>query len=161
MTHLIRSIGLPAVVSATAAHSAQAQDNVLELVVVNGPHAGTYRPPVSDCVHYKAQKIYAATWGNLADAASTLAGKATDTKGKANEINEGGINISNPDDPGAKLGELVIAFGSRGEQTKYTASRTPLTLTVKGKGAEITSQGKTKDGIELKVSAQCSVVEQF
>jgi len=34
-------------------------------------------------------------------------------------------------------------------------------MTMKGKSAEITFQGKTKDGIELRVTAKCSDVEEL
>ena len=37
----------------------------------------------------------------------------------------------------------------------------PLTLSMKGKGAEITFEGKTKDGIQLRVTAKCLDVEKM
>ena len=161
MRYLISTVLTIVGASALPASRAQAQSNVLEVVVVNGPHAGTYKPPASEvmCVHYKKQQIYAATWRNLDEA---LSGTATPGKNPANEVTAAAIKVSNPDAPGAKFGELRIAFGHRdGKQAQYTVDETPLTLTIKGKGAEITSQGKTKDGIQIRVTAKCSEVETF
>ncbi len=159
MSHLARVILCIAGAGALAAARVQAQSNILEVVVANGPHAGTYKPPAADviCIHYQAQQIYAATWRDLDEA---LSGEAAAAKNPTNEATEAAINISNPDAPGAKFGELLIAFGHRGtKQDRYTVDRTPLTLTIKGKGAEITSQGKTKDGIQIRITAKCAEVE--
>lgn len=163
MSHLIRALLVIAGASALVAPRAQTQSNILEIVVVNGPHAGTYKPPASDvmCVHYKQQRVYAATWANIENEAKAVSGSPTQTKNNANEISEGAVNISNPDAPGAKYGELLIAFGMGKKRIRYTVDRAPLKLTIKGRGAEIASQGKTKDGIELRVTARCSKVEQF
>lgn len=131
---------------------AAAQDeNTLEIVVGNGPHAGTYKPPAENiiCLHYKKEKRYTAAWKDF---------DAHDAK----TIAEAGINVSNPDDAGAKHGEVRIAFGDPNKKpTVYSAERAPLTMTMKGRGAEIMFQGKTKDGTELRVTAKCSDVEQF
>lgn len=161
MSHLVRSMLVIAGASALGASRLQAQSNILELVVVNGPHAGTYKPPAEDvsCIHYKAQQIYAATWIYLDDQVKNLAGKAPGAKPGANVVTEASISISNPDDKGAKFGALVLQLGWGKTLVRYTVDHTPLTLTVKGKGAEIVSQGKTKDGIQLRVTAKCSEVE--
>ena len=92
-----------------------------------------------------AKKRYFATWKDF---------DARDAKA----IAEAGINVLNPDDPGAMHGEVRIAFGDPDKKpTLYNVAQAPLTM--KGKGAEITFQGKTKDGIQLRVTAKCSDVE--
>ena len=104
MPHLVRLILTLILVitgaSALAAACIQAPPNVLEVVVVNGPLAGTYKPPTSEiiCLHAKKEKRYMAAWKDF---------NAHDAK----VIAEAGINVSNPEDAGAKHGEVRIAFG--------------------------------------------------
>ena len=162
MSYLFRSILMIAGVSVLGAPRIQAQSDVIEVVVMNGPHVGKFRQ-ASDvsCVHYKKQKIYAATWTNLDDQVNAQFGKATQVRNNANEMTTAAVNILNPDDPGAKYGELRIAFGRGKQELKYTVNRAPLKLTIKGKGAEIVSQGKTKDGVQIRVTGRCSEVETF
>ena len=126
-------------------------ENTLEIVVGNGPHAGTYKPPAASviCLHAKKQKRYTAAWKDF---------DAHDEKG----IAEAGINVSNPFDAGTKHGEVRIAFGDPDKQlTVYGIARASLTWIKKGKGAEITLEGKTKEGILLRVVAKCSDVEEM
>ncbi len=125
--------------------------NMLEIVVGNGPHPGTYNPPGESiiCLHAKQQKRYSAAWKDF---------DAHDAKA----IAEAGINVSNPDEAGAKQGEVRIAFGDPDKKpTVYSVNQAPLTLTKTGKGAEITFKGKTKDGIQLRVTAKCVDVEEM
>jgi hypothetical protein len=129
----------------------QASPNVLEVVVGNGPLAGSYKPPVAEviCLHAKKQKVYSAAWKGF---------NAHDAK----SIAEAGISVSNPDDAGAKYGDVRIAFGDQDKKpTVYSVNQAPLMLTIKGKGAEVAFQGKTKDGIQLRVTAQCLDVEEM
>ena len=164
MSYLFRSILVIAAASALAAPRVQAQSDVLEFVVANGPRAGTYRIKSEvSCVHYKKQQIYAATWVDLDDQVNGLFGKATQAKKNANRITAASVNIWNPDAPGAKSGQIRITFGGGGGKKgiQYSVDRAPLTLTIKGKGAQIVSQGKTKDGVQLRVTAKCSEVETF
>ena len=125
--------------------------NTLEIVIGNGPHAGTYKPPADAviCLHAKKQQRYSAAWKDF---------DAHDAKA----IAEAGINLSNPDEAGAKHGEVRIAFGDPDKKpTVYSVDQAPLTLAKAGKGAEITFQGKTKEGIQLRVTAKCSDVEEM
>lgn len=125
--------------------------NMLEIVVDNGPHAGTYKPPAEAiiCLHAKPQKRYSAAWKDF---------DAHDAKA----IAEAGINVSSPDEAGAKQGEVRIAFGDPDNKpTVYSVDQAPLTLTKTGKAAEITFQGKTKNGIQLRVTAKCVDVEEM
>ncbi len=125
--------------------------NTLEIVIGNGPHAGTYKPPTDAviCLHAKRQQRYSAAWKDF---------DAHDAKA----IAEAGINVSNPDEAGAKHGEVRIAFGDPDKKlTVYSVDQAPLTLAKAGKGAEITFQGKTKEGIQLRVTAKCSDVEEM
>ena len=151
MSSLVRAMLMIAAASAFSSTHAQALPNSLEVIVVNGPLAGSYKPPVSEviCLHAKKQKRYSAAWKDF---------DAHDAKAMA----EVGINVSNPDDAGAKYGEVRVAFGNPAKKpTVYSVEQAPLALTIKGKGADITFQGKTKDGVQLRVTAQCAEVEEL
>jgi hypothetical protein len=57
---------------------------------------------------------------------------------------------------------MPIAFGDPNKKpTVYSVDQAPLTLSLKGTGAEITFEGKTKGGIQLRVTATCSSVEKM
>lgn len=131
--------------------AAQAPLNGLEIVVANGPLAGTYTPPATEviCLHAKKQHRYSAAWKDFSP------------KG-AKAIAEVGINVSNPDDTGAKQGEVRVAFGDgAGKPVVYSADAVPLTMTARGKGVDITFDGKTRDGVALRIKASCQDVEQL
>jgi hypothetical protein len=151
MLHLVRSFLVIASATAFAVGPIQAPVNVLEVVVVNGPFAGSYKPPTSEviCYHNKKQKIYTATWKDFNTHAP-------------NTIDSAGINVSNPDDAGEKRGDVQITFGNPDKKsTVYSVLQEPLTLTIKGKGSEIAFQGQTRDGIQLRVNAKCLDVDEF
>ena len=151
MSHLIHVILLVVSTSALVEARDEAPPNVLEIVIGNGPHAGAYKPPASEviCMHVKKEKRYTAAWKDF---------NAHDAKA----IAEAGINVSNPDDSGAKRGEVRIAFGDPDKKpTVYSVDQAPLTLTINAKGAEIVFQGKTKDGVQIQVMAKCSDVDEL
>lgn len=150
MSHLVRFILVVAGAPTLAAPRVQAPLNMLEVIVVNGPHAGTYKPPAAGviCMHSKKDQLYTAAWRDFNPHSTRAVGEAR-------------INVSNADEPGAKVGEVFISFGERGQNpTVYKVASAPLTLTIKGKGAEISFQDKTKDGIQLRVTAKCLDVVQ-
>jgi len=131
--------------------AAQPQQNVLEVVVTDGPLAGTYTPPAAEviCLHAKKQHRYSAAWKDFSP------------KG-AKAIAEAAINVSNPDDAGAKQGEVRVAFGDgAGKPVVYGADAVPLAMTPRGKGMDITFDGRTRDGIGLRIKASCQDVEQM
>jgi hypothetical protein len=133
------------------AQAAQAEPNVLEIVVANGPLAGTYTPPAAEviCLHARRQKRYSAAWKDFSP------------KG-AKALAEAGINVANPDDAGAKQGEVRIAFGDAASKPiVYTVDAAPLSMTARGKGMDIAFEGKSRDGIGLRVRASCRDVEQL
>lgn len=137
--------------STFVAAGVQAPPNVLEIVVVNGPLAGTYKPPVDDviCLYEKKRQVF-------------VAGSKSFDVHDAKVVAEAGFNVFNPYDAGAKYGFVRIAFGDPDKNpTVYSTDRVPVTLTVKGKGVEIEFQGKTKDGIQLRMTAKCLDVEEI
>ncbi len=136
-----------------AAVRAQSAPDTIEVVVLNGPHAGTYKTPASEtiCAHYKAMKWTFATWrGN----------EAPDSK----KLSAAAIKISNPEQAGPKRGDVQIAFGTEPGQkvvADYNVMDVPVTLATKGKGVEMSFDGRTKEGVGLRVNAKCSEVENL
>lgn len=166
MSHRVRSILIIAGASILAAR-AEAAPDVLEVVIANGPHAGTYQTPGSDliCMRSTEHHIYAATWANLDDVIKDVYGAEGESK-PANSMTlaAASISVANPDDAGAKLGDVKVEIRDPSPNKKngsYAVDSAPLTLTIHGKGADISFQGKTKDGIQLRVTAKCSVMEQM
>jgi hypothetical protein len=130
-------------------------DNVLEIVIGNGPHAGTYKLSTSEvmCMHFKQQKQVTAVYKDF---------DASDPK----KIGEAGLNITNPDEAGPKRGDVLVAFGGRGDKggSRYSVSipgdsAGPITLIRNGKEANLAFEGRTKDGISLHVTAKCTSLE--
>ena len=142
---------------AALAHTPAPSDNLLEFVIGNGPHAGTYKLQTSEvmCMHFKQQKQVTAVYKDF---------DASDPK----KIGEGGINIVNPDEAGPKRGDVLVAFGGRGDKSaaRYAVSvpgdsAGPIMLTRNGKSADLAFQGRTKDGILLRVTAKCLELEEL
>ena len=149
--------GTSALSVATLAHAPAPSGSVLEIVIGNGPHAGTYKPPASTtgCMHFKQQRQFTAVYKDF---------DANDLK----KVGEAGINITNPDEAGPKRGDVLVAFGARDDKraSRYAVSipgdsAGPITLTRNGKGADLAFSGRTKDGISLRVTAKCTSVDEL
>jgi hypothetical protein len=142
---------------AALAHASAATDNTLEIVVGGGPNAGTYKLQTDAvmCMHFKQQKQFTAVYKDF---------DASDAK----KIGEAGLNITNPDEAGPKRGDVLVAFGGRNNKSasRYAVSipgdsAGPITLKRNGKMADLAFQGRTKDGISLRVTAKCTDVEEL
>lgn len=138
MPHRIRQllsiVGAYAFGLAAQTFAAAPAENTLEIVVGNGPHAGTYKPPADSviCMHAKKQKRYSAAWKDF---------DAHDAKA----IAEAGINVSNPDDAGAKQGEVRITFGDPDKKpTVYSVDRAPPHTDKDGHGRRDRVPGKNE-----------------
>jgi hypothetical protein len=139
------------------AQTPASRDNVMEFVIGNGPHAGTYKLPTANimCMHFKQRKEVAVAYKDF---------DATDLQ----KIGEGGIKISDPDPSGPQRGEVLVAFGARADKraARYSVSipgdgAGPFTLARSGKTADLAFQGKTKDGISLRVTARCLEIDEL
>jgi len=149
MKQLVRSALIAAGAVALAAARTHVAPNPLQLVIANGPFAGTYdaRGTETICLHAKMQKMYAASFKDFnAHGAKAFA--------------EAGIKVDNPDLPGPKFGDLHAAFGDDQKYSvEYDVYNVPITMTPKGKGADLAGAGKTKDGIQMRVTASCQDLE--
>ena len=132
-------------------------DPTLEIVIGNGPNAGTYAvdPSAIMCMHFKEGKNITAVFKDF---------DAKDPK----KIAEAAINVWNPDEAAPKWGSVQVAFGFRSDKsaTRYEVKVTadnagPLTIVKHGKGADLAFQGRTKDGISLRVTAKCLDLEEL
>ena len=154
MSRLVRTFLMVAACSLLAAAvRAQSAPDTIEVVVLNGPHAGTYKTPSSEtiCAHYKAMKWTFATWRGF---------EAPDP----GKLSAAAIKVLNPEQAGPKRGEVQIAFGTEpGKKVvaDYKVTDVPVTLTTKGKGAEMSFDGKTQEGVGLRVTATCSELENL
>ncbi len=156
------SLRLFVVVAAASALSVAAlangpapSDNVLEIVIGSGPHAGTYKVPTSAvmCAYFKEGKNLAAIYKDF---------DANDVK----TISDAAINVLNPDEAAPKWGSVLVAFGGRDGKrgARYDVSvkgsgADSLTFSRKGKVADLAFQGRTKDGISLHLTARCMDIE--
>jgi hypothetical protein len=153
-------VGVCASVLGAAALLAQTPapgDNLMEFVIGNGPHAGTYKlqPSGVMCMHLKQLNQVAAAFKDFDE---------RDLK----KIGEAGINIVNPDEAGPKRGNVLVGFGARGDKsaTRYSVSipgesAGPITLIRNGKVFDLAFQGRTKEGISLRVTARCLELEEL
>jgi hypothetical protein len=145
----LRTVILAAGAVALSGARPPAAPNPLVVVVANGPYAGTYTAKAEEviCLHSKSPKMYAASF------------KDFEAKGPR-AFAEGGIKVDNPDVAGAKTGDLHVAFGPNDKHAiEYDVYRAPITMTAKGKGADLVGSGKTKDGVQIRVTASCVEVE--
>jgi hypothetical protein len=136
---------LAAGASVLSAARPPAAPNPMTIVVANGPYAGTYKARADEvvCLHAKAQKMYAASFKDF-DANSPRA------------FAEGGLKVNNPDVAGPKKGDLLAAFGTNHKRSvEYNVYDVPITMTTTGRGTELAGSGRTKDGVQIRVTASC------
>ena len=134
-----------------AAARMPAAPNPWTVVVGNGPYAGTYKAKADEvmCLHTKQPKMLAASFRDF------------DAK-DARALGEGGIKVDDPDAPGPKKGDLHVAFGDdKKRSVVYDVYAVPVTITPKGKGADISGAGKTKDGVSIRITANCAEIEML
>ena len=127
------------------AHAAALQ-NSLTIRILDGPFAGTYTPPRSEviCLHAQAQRVFSAAW------------KSFQAQQKGNAFTEGGLQVSNPDSPGKKLGDISLIFADpAGHSTTYSISNAPIDYAPDAAGATISFEGSASSGIRIKIRAEC------
>ena len=131
--------------------------NSMDIVIANGPQAGTYKLPAANmiCMNVKARKLFSAAYKDS-------------TAQDATVISGTGVNVFNPDEAGPKRGEITIRFGDPDEKrpAAYNISiardsKNLLTMKKSGKVAEVAFDGQTKTGAKLRVLATCTEIEEF
>lgn len=151
MKHLIRSALVLAGAAGLAGARQPAASNSLTFVVTGGPYAGTYQARADRlmCFYAKAQNAYGATFQD--EKANT-----------PRSLNLGGIAVDNPYAAGAKTGDLHATFGTDLKKSiSYDVYAVPVTITLKGKGADLAGVAKTKEGVSLRITASCQSTDQL
>ncbi len=150
MKQLIRSAVVLACAAGLVAAHTPAAANPWTIVVSGGPYAGTYHAKADEviCFYAKDHDTYAATFRDF---------KANTPRSLA----EGGIMVDKPYVAGAKKGDLHVAFGTDDKRSiSYDVHAVPVTLTLKGKGADLAGVAKTKDGVSLQITASCAETDK-
>ena len=151
------ALAVTAFLVATPSRTGAQAGTSMEIVIGNGPHAGTYKLSAgkTTCLYVKTDKQFSAAYKDVG---------ANDPK----RVSGVGINVFNPDDPGPKQGQVNIRFGDPDGKrpAPYVVviprdSKGPLGLTRSGQAATLTFQGQTKSGIDLQVTAMCAQVVEF
>jgi len=149
MRATLRTVILVAAVTGLSASRPAAGENPMTVVVANGPYAGTYKARADEviCLHAKKEKSLMASFKDFeASTPRTFA--------------EGGLRIDNPDAPGPKVGTVYVAFGTNDKKAvEYYVSGVPITMTMKGKGADLIGSAKSKDGISVRVTVNCTEID--
>jgi hypothetical protein len=149
MKQLIRSAVVLACAGGVVAAHKPVAANPLTVVVTGGPYAGTYQAKATEviCFYAKQQDTYAATFRDF---------KANTPRSLA----EGGIMVDKPNLAGAKMGDLHVAFGTDDKRSiSYDVYAVPVTMTRKGKGADLAGTAKTKEGVSLHITASCAAAD--
>jgi hypothetical protein len=126
----------------------------LEIVVGGGLHAGTYKPPASAVICLRVKQEFSAAFKDFDARAPKM-------------LSEAGISVSNAGEAGAKRGEVRLAFGDPDKKPSVydvlvpRDSNGPLVLTKSGTRVELSFQGQTKEGIQLRVTASCVQIDEF
>jgi hypothetical protein len=146
---------IPLVVSllgiATTTGAEAPGQNVTTVTVADGPFAGSYIANNTACLHVKARDTFGSGW------------KAFSKHPTTKTLEEAGIQVNRVSVAGARTGDVVVKFASGGSEKlqDYTTHNVPVTFTRSAIGGQMTFEGKTVDGIHLRVSATCVEVEEF
>jgi hypothetical protein len=146
MRHLIRSALVLASAAGLAAARPPAAENSWSVVVTGGPYAGAYQAKANGvfCFYSKDHDAYGASFRD--EKANTPRSLAA-----------GGIVVDSPHVAGAKVGDLHLTFGTDAKASiSYDVYRVPVTITLKGKGADLAGAAKTKQGVLLRITASCA-----
>ncbi|MBK5186845.1 MAG: hypothetical protein JJD97_01300 [Gemmatimonadaceae bacterium] len=150
MQKLVRSIAFVAAAAALmAAHGPV--NNPIDVVVSNGPYVGSYKADASDsyCMHIGGRDILSASWQS-----AKAAGPKT--------FSLAAIDVSNYKGSAAKTANAHVGFGDPHQKPfVYDLTRMPLTMARNGKVLTLTVQGKTAQGVQLRVTASCGEIEEL
>jgi hypothetical protein len=135
-----------------AIQAASAPQNVITIVVSDGPFAGTYTADDTACLHVKDRNTLGCGWKKFAE------------HPKTKTLEEAGIQVDTVSrGPGARTGDVIVKFlDGIGETVHdYSVSNVPLTLTRNGNVQQISFDGKTKDGVRMRVTGTIVQVDEF
>ncbi len=152
MRALGRALILSGIGLVSALQAAPAPRNGITVVVSDGPYSGSYTAEDTGCLHVKARNTLGCGWKE----------PANPTRSK--RLEEAGIQVDTVSaGPGARTGDVVVKFldGASGKIVDYSVSKVPLTLTRNGAVQQISFEGRTKDGVRMRVTGTLVEVEEF
>ncbi len=135
-----------------AIQAASAPQNVITIVVSDGPFAGTYTADDTACLHVKDRNTLGCGWKKFAE------------HPKTKTLEEAGIQVDTVSrGPGARTGDVIVKFLDGIGETihDYSVSNVPLTLTRNGNVQQISFDGKTTDGVRMRVTGTIVQVDEF
>ena len=147
-----RATILWAVSGVCALQAASATENVITVVVSDGPFAGTYTADNTACLHVKDRNTLGCGWKQFAE------------HPKTKTLEEAGIQVDTVSrGPGARTGDVIIKFldGIGETMHDYSVSNVPLTLSRNGNVQQIIFDGKTKYGVRMRVTGTIVQVDEF
>lgn len=149
-----RNVALLTIAIGLSAAAAAPPGNSIDVVIVGGAHAGSYKPPSAEIVCMEVTQQFAASYRDFG---------AHDPQ----KVSEAGLNILNPAEPGPKRGNVLVAFGDPDKKpVSQYAIAVPgdgggaLTFARTGKTAELSFTGKAKDGATVTVTARCTDIDR-
>jgi hypothetical protein len=133
--------------------------DMMELVIGNGPHAGTYKFPGKGliiCMQQKSSDQLSAVFKDM---------DAKDIK----QLSGVGFNVFKPNAAGAKTGGIRVTFGdpfNAKQQATYEVmipgdSKDPISMARSGKSLSLAFAGATKSGISLQLKMSCDEVGSY
>lgn len=150
MHTLVRSLAfLAGAVVLSAAHAPD--NNPIDVVVTGGPYAGSYKsdPADSYCMHSTKHDILSPTWQSAKQGVGPK------------EFTGVGIDVSQFKGTAAKTADVHVAFGDLQKKPfMYELRSAPVTMTRSGKVIALTIQGKSTQGVLLKVTASCGAFDE-
>jgi len=152
MRAIFRAIILWAFGAVCALQAASAPDNIITIVVSDGPFAGSYATEATACLHVKDRNTLGCGWKKFAE------------HPKTKTLEEAGIQVDTVSrGPGARTGDVIVKFldGIGETMHDYSVSNVPLTLTRNGNVQQISFDGKTKDGVHMRVTGTIVQVDEF
>jgi len=135
-----------------AIQAASTPENVISVVVSDGPFAGSYTADATACLHVKDRNTLGCGWKKFSE----------HTKTKT--LEEAGIQVNMVSaGPGARTGDVIVKFldGNGDKMRDYSVSNVPLTLTRNGSVQQISFDGRTKEGLRMRVTGTIVQVDEF
>ena len=129
--------------------------NPLHVEIGSGPRTGNYAAPGTEtiCLHVQGQQ-YSAGYKDFSGNPPT-------------SLSEAGISVTNPDEAGPWRGEVRVAFSDADKQPQVydiqvpADSAGPLEFSRHPDGVELAFRGVTRDGVQLRLTAICTDIEEF
>jgi hypothetical protein len=151
MRTLVRCLVVTIGLSVLLAARTSAVNNPIIVTIANGPFAGRYQSDAADtyCVRQSNHSTLSATW------------QAADVQG-AKTFSLAAVDVYDINGAGPKFGDVHVVFGdSQKKPLVYEVRHGPLTMTQEGKATVLAFDGKTKDGIQLRIRATCAQIDEL